>query len=1771
MKARRNMRKGLSLLLSLVMLFSLSVPAGMGAEPLPDLDAPSAVTDSVYDSDIPPVADELLDLENSSVTEAVYTWGDYAADSFAGGVGSDDEPYQIADGGQLAYLAQLVNSGVEDTVSGETYAEKAYILIGDIDLSPHPWAPIGQENGLKFAGSFDGANKTISGLHVAETTGYVGLFGVIGAGGSVKNLTLSGAGVNGKNYVGAVAGKIEAAVIENAHLINSSITATSSFSGGLVGKAEGTFIINSCTVAASIITSSGSYIGGILGCADKTGGVVSSCTVLNSQVETSKNSAGGICGCMNDGWEVSRCSFTGGSVSGKGYVGGIAGQSGSSEDAVYECYVDADITASESYAGGIAGNFKLPASVVLNCYAKGSVTASSVSAAGIANGGTIKNCYSTAIVHAAEFSGGIVTNGNVATSVALNSSVTETKVSSGEIGRVLSKSSSGSCEMSQNCAFEGIPVFRGGKLLYVPAAARIGNLKDGKDITYAELTGDSSPFADSPLSWDGGVWNLEAGKLPTLKNLPNSVAQSNDLPDHLSGGIDWIIKAFGYLTNSIEVDNGTTEENIGLPAELEATLANGNQSALIPVTWSSSPDYDGATPGVYAFTAVLPGNCVLKSGVEAPVITVTVKDNYRVTFDSRGGSEIAPVCDVLKGSTIGQPDDPVRESFIFGGWYKDEACTQAWDFAADTVTSSITLYAKWSIDGDPDYTATQPGVQSVDVSGMGFADTAIVSIAHIDGYTTYAVVTGQKIDFYGPAGAYVLADSGMTIGSVRIGSFDQNPGNTPWEKNYKGTGIAEDPYTMVGAFYTKDGLAGSIVPLIGSTFRIWNLIAGYETEGKTYLGTPFSLMVEDRDMSTGRLNASFFIDGSELLPSNADGWFRSPRDFGVALNPSDTIITNGFKSHSLYLEGTYPERLAAATDALQAVRADSKKVLMYHTYARDFPGPVTHKLDVSGYFNEKDTVHINYLLGAANRGLYHASEIKATANDAYFMALEPIYFKNNTSAVVTDGYITFDLYNGGYFELVKAQDDDSPQDPRQVAEFMTDGAHSDRIPPQLVAPGAKVTKPADPVREGYVFGGWYTDYDCTAPFNFEESLTQHVILYAKWTDGGGPGPGPGETYTVTFVTGNDPDTGNPNATIKEQSVKSGNEAKDPGFFDSGYGYLVLAWYTDKELTREYDFDSEVTSNLTLYPEWMRYILKNDLKQDGGCGSQNDPYQAHLANSKQSKIAWKALNEISGESEWWKVYVTKNNNSGGKELYSWVFNGEDIEKCNTAQPYYTDIALSKRSGGMQAKFVWRTAIEGKVYVNINVSDYFDDGTAVAISYVEGSCDGRVAHTDVESGEWVDSLHYPSTYYSGGSAVVENDFVTLELTHGGTYLLKADENAQNNEKVGTAVEDPETGLVYIDAAVEAKDGVATLAISDEAIEAVIKALIEKNEDEIVIVPTITGEVSKINIELTGVAVAGIIEKITAALVLKTDIANVTVSNDILAKITAKEDEKDAKDKKDKKDAKDKEDEKVTFTIEKIAADTVKFEIRLNDEVIDISGGIRLAVPVEGAGDGMVAVLVKADGSEETIKKSVVNEGQLLTVLNGTGTIKFVDRSRSFDDVDDSFWGRDAIAFATSHELFSGVSETEFAPNTAMTRGMLVSVLHRLAGTPDGGDIDYADVAEDAWYAEPVAWASANGIVSGTGRNFEPGKNVTREEIAAMMYQYAKLVGVDTLVQGDTAQYSDADQISGWAADGVSWAVGSGLLKGKDGDALDPRGEASRAEVAAMMQRLVNKTMI
>ncbi|MCG8401173.1 MAG: S-layer homology domain-containing protein, partial [Firmicutes bacterium] len=266
-----------------------------------------------------------------------------------------------------------------------------------------------------------------------------------------------------------------------------------------------------------------------------------------------------------------------------------------------------------------------------------------------------------------------------------------------------------------------------------------------------------------------------------------------------------------------------------------------------------------------------------------------------------------------------------------------------------------------------------------------------------------------------------------------------------------------------------------------------------------------------------------------------------------------------------------------------------------------------------------------------------------------------------------------------------------------------------------------------------------------------------------------------------------------------------------------------------------------------------------------------------------------------------------------------------------------------------------------------------------------------------------------------------------------------------------------------------------------------------------------------------------------------------------------------------------DKVALDIERVAGDKVKVEIKLNDEALKDIGNIGLALSVEDAGVGMVAVLVNEDGSEEIIKKSVLSDDKMLAIVDGSSTVKLLDKSRSFDDVDDGFWGQDAVAFATSRELFLGVSETEFGTGAAMTRGMFATVLHRLEDAPAGGDASFDDVDADSWYAEAVSWAAENEVVTGTGDSFNPGANVTREEIALILYRYAIHVGLNTGAQDNISQFNDADQIADWASDALNWAVGSGLMQGKDNNILDPAGHATRTEVAAMLQRLITKIVM
>ena len=173
--------------------------------------------------------------------------------------------------------------------------------------------------------------------------------------------------------------------------------------------------------------------------------------------------------------------------------------------------------------------------------------------------------------------------------------------------------------------------------------------------------------------------------------------------------------------------------------------------------------------------------------------------------------------------------------------------------------------------------------------------------------------------------------------------------------------------------------------------------------------------------------------------------------------------------------------------------------------------------------------------------------------------------------------------------------------------------------------------------------------------------------------------------------------------------------------------------------------------------------------------------------------------------------------------------------------------------------------------------------------------------------------------------------------------------------------------------------------------------------------------------------------------------------------------------------------------------------------------------------------------------------------------------FSDVREQDWFREAVQYVYHKGMMNGTSASTFAPYATTTRGMIVTILHRLEDSPAAAAAAFTDVPASAYYAGPVAWASAKGIVTGYSNTiFKPDDPITREQLAAILYRYAQQKGVDVSPKNDLLQFSDRASVSPYAVDAVSWAVDAGLVTGIDGR-LEPAGYANRAQVATILMRL------
>lgn len=216
------------------------------------------------------------------------------------------------------------------------------------------------------------------------------------------------------------------------------------------------------------------------------------------------------------------------------------------------------------------------------------------------------------------------------------------------------------------------------------------------------------------------------------------------------------------------------------------------------------------------------------------------------------------------------------------------------------------------------------------------------------------------------------------------------------------------------------------------------------------------------------------------------------------------------------------------------------------------------------------------------------------------------------------------------------------------------------------------------------------------------------------------------------------------------------------------------------------------------------------------------------------------------------------------------------------------------------------------------------------------------------------------------------------------------------------------------------------------------------------------------------------------------------------------------------------------------------------------VKVEIPVTAPTPGTVAVLVKADGTEEVVKTSVPTKNGVSVSLPDGAMVKLVDNSKTFVDVSADNWAADAVSFSSARGLFAGTSATTFAPEAPMTRAMLVTVLARFDGVNTSGG--------STWYQKGVDWAVANGISNGSDLS----GNVTREQIVVMLWRYSG----SPAASGTLNRFADAHLVSGYAQEAMRWAVENGIISGFGNGQLSPQGQATRAQAAQLLKNFIEK---
>lgn len=444
-----------------------------------------------------------------------------------------------------------------------------------------------------------------------------------------------------------------------------------------------------------------------------------------------------------------------------------------------------------------------------------------------------------------------------------------------------------------------------------------------------------------------------------------------------------------------------------------------------------------------------------------------------------------------------------------------------------------------------------------------------------------------------------------------------------------------------------------------------------------------------------------------------------------------------------------------------------------------------------------------------------------------------------------------------------------------------------------------------------------------------------------------------------------------------------------------------------------------------------------------------------------------------------------------------------------------------------------------------------------------------------------------YYSGGTAY-----------NGGALSSEYMKTAEFVEVLGSAFAMDTAGInggypvlswqeqakagVEIKSTTTVKNGTATTSVTEKDVSASVTGARNEDVDTLLIITHAEGEsVDKTVVEIPRSSVREIGNAKLSLTVETADGSRVTMTGELLTSAAGK-----AKGDTVELSVTPRSTEHARELLSKAEGyentylgNSVTVEISLSSGGTEVSGYIgemSINIPVEGepfrSGSSYEVLQVLGDGTVNRLSgKCVSDSGQLYVAFSTSelGTFIVLSGGESiYDDVGPDDWFHEAVMFVTELGLMNGVGDGRFEPNGTMTRAMMITVLYRLEGSPAvTGTGSFTDVEDGTWYTDAVAWAAGAGIVEGYGDGtFGPMDEVTREQMAAILYRYAENRGYDTDKTADLSRYTDSAEISPWAKRAMEWANGLELITGRTENTLTPGGSATRAEVATILMRFV-----